>query len=586
MSALTAEPAQARPGVAAAAALVRRPLWHVAGFSVLVNLLLLTPALFMLQVFDRVLTSQSRETLLVLLLGMAIALLLLFLFDQVRARLHAAIGHLLGDLLSPLVAQALLSRSLALGEPAPRQALRDVTLLRGLFSAQGLLALFDAPWAVIFVAVIWLAHPLLGIAAAGAALLMLALAFATDRLTRRGIESLQAEAAEAGRELEAALHNAEVTQALGMGPAVIARWQRRNDALATRLSASTGCSASLAALARAMRQAIQALMLALGAYLVITRQATPGIMIASTVLLGRALAPVEQVVASWRSLVEGRGALARVRALLAAAEAGPARMALPAPAGRLEARNLAWRLPGSDRLVLSAVSLELERGESLAVTGASAAGKSTLLRLLAGLLKPSAGWVGLDGADLAQWPREALGPSIGYVPQDVELFSGSVAENIARLGTVDAQAVVRAARRARVHELILALPQGYDTEVGPQSRALSPGQRQRIALARALYGDPRLLLLDEPNANLDGAGEQALAEALRELRGDVTVVVVTHRGSLVQHIDKMLVLEAGRVLHQGSTAEVLRALRTPAGAAHGAQVVPMRPAAGAKEHAP
>lgn len=567
--------------------LIRRPLWHVAGFSVVVNLLLLAPALFMLQVFDRVLSSQSRETLLVLLIGMGIALVLLFLLDQLRARLQAAVGHLLADLLSPLIAQVTLARAAALGEAAPQQALRDASLLRGLFSAQGLLALFDAPWAVIYVAVIWFAHPWLGVAAAVAALLMLAIAVMNDLLTRRGIESLQLEAADANRELEAALHNAEVTQALGMGPAVIARWQRRNDALAADRSASTDRSAAMASLAKTARQAIQTLMLALGAYLVITRQATPGIMIASTVLLGRALAPVEQVVASWRVLSEGRGALRRIGELLREARAQPPRMNLPAPAGRLEARNVAYRIPGSERLVLSGVSFSLERGESLAITGASAAGKSTLLRLLAGLWKPSAGVVSLDDADLAQWPREAIGPWIGYVPQDVELFSGSVAENIARLGPVDAEAVVRAAQRARVHELILSLPQGYDTEIGLRATALSPGQRQRIALARALYGEPRLLLLDEPNANLDGAGEQALAEALRALRGDVTVVVVTHRSTLVQHIDRMLVLEAGRVLYCGSTAEVLRAMRVVTRPAHGAQVVPMpRPAAAGQERQP
>ena len=260
-------------------------------------------------------------------------------------------------------------------------------------------------------------------------------------------------------------------------------------------------------------------------------------------------------------------------------------MALPAPTGRLSAQNLVYRVPGTERVVLGGVSLALDPGESLAIVGPSAAGKSTLLRLLTGVWKPHAGVVRLDQADLAQWPREQLGPYIGYVPQDVELFAGTVAENIARLGEVDPAQVVRAAQRAGVHEMILALPQGYDTALDATGVMLSPGQRQRIALARALYGDPKLVLLDEPNANLDGAGEFALGEALQALRGEVTTVVVTHRTALVQHVDKMLVLEAGRALHYGPTAEVLRALHAKSQAPTGAQVVAMPRTAAMQERA-
>jgi len=304
------------------------------------------------------------------------------------------------------------------------------------------------------------------------------------------------------------------------------------------------------------------------------------VMIATTTLLGRALAPVEQVVGSWRILAEGRAAFRRLRELLNAADAQPQRMALPPPTGQVVAHNLVLRAPQGERLLLAGVSLQLEAGESLAVIGASGAGKSTLVRLLTGVWKPSAGTVRLDQADLSQWPREDLGPWLGYVPQDVELFPGTVAENIARLGAVDSQRVVQAAQRAQVHELILALPEGYDTLVEPHSAVISPGQRQRIALARALYGDPKLVILDEPNSNLDGAGEQALAETLKALRGQVTVVVVTHRSTLIQHVDKMLVLDAGKVQHYGPTSEVMRAMQQKAPpAAGGAQVVAMPRAA-------
>jgi ABC-type protease/lipase transport system fused ATPase/permease subunit len=292
------------------------------------------------------------------------------------------------------------------------------------------------------------------------------------------------------------------------------------------------------------------------------------------------------VVGSWRILAEGRAAYRRLRELLQSADAEPERMTLPEPCGQLVAHNLMFRAPQGERLLLAGVSLQLQAGESLAIIGASGAGKSTLVRLLTGVWKPSAGTVRLDQADLGQWPRDELGPWLGYVPQDVELFPGTVAENIARLGEVDSAQVVRAAQRAQVHELILALPQGYDTMVDPQSAIISPGQRQRIALARALYGDPKVVILDEPNSNLDGAGELALAESLKALRSHATVVVVTHRSTLIQHVDKVLVLDAGKAQHYGPTADVLRAMQKVAPAAAGAQVVtlPAR-AAHATEHA-
>ena len=557
--------------------LLRRPLLHVAGLSFFVNLLLLVPALFMLQVFDRVLSSQSGATLGVLLIGAGVALVLLFALDHLRARLQGVAGNIVAEALSPAVTKIVVAQGARRNGRGSGESLRDVGSLRALFSAQGLLALFDAPWVVVYAAVIWLAHPLLGLAAFGAALLMLALAIVNDLVTRRDIESLQKAAAGATRYLEASLQNAEVAQTLGMTDALIARWRQKNAEVTALQQPTAAKSVAMAALTRTVRQAVQVAMLALGAWLVISGEASAGVMIATTTLLGRALAPVEQIVGSWRILAEGRAAFRRLAALLHAADAQPQRMALPAPTGALVAHNLVFRAPQGERLLLAGVSLALEAGESIAIVGASGAGKSTLVRLLTGVWAPSAGTVRLDQADLAQWPREDLGPWLGYVPQDVELFPGSVAENIARLGPVDSAQVVRAAQRAHVHELILALPEGYDTMIDPQSAIVSPGQRQRIALARALYGDPRLVVLDEPNANLDGAGEQALAECLKGLRGEVTVVVVTHRSTLTQHVDKMLVLEAGKVTLYGSVAEVMRAMQTKsaaaAAAAGGAQVV-------------
>jgi PrtD family type I secretion system ABC transporter len=540
--------------------LLQRPLLHVAGLSFFINLLLLVPSLFMLQVFDRVLASGSVDTLIVLLVGAGIGLLLLMALDHVRGRLQGVAGNLVAESLSPVVTKLVVAQGARRRGRRNLEGLRDIGTLRSLFSAQGLLALFDTPWIAVYVAIIWMAHWWLGVTALAAAVLMLALAVANDLFTRRAIEALQKAAASSTRYLETSLANAEVVQALGMTDSLIARWRQKN-AEANALQGPTAQrTVGMAALTRTLRQAVQIIMLAVGAWLVISGQGSPGITVACTILLGRALAPVEQVVGSWKLLAEGRASFARLAQLLEGT-AEPERMALPAPRGELLAQNVVYRAPQGDRLLLSGVSLHLQPGESLAIIGPSGAGKSTLLRLLIGVWAPMAGVVRLDGSDLSQWPREQLGPWVGYVPQDVELFPGTVAENIARLGEADPAAVVQAAQRARVHELIQGLPEGYDTWVDPQSALLSPGQRQRIALARALYGDPKLLLLDEPNSNLDGGGEQALAEALKALRGEVTVVVVTHRTALVQQVDKLLVIEGGKPQHYGPVAEVLKAMQ-------------------------
>jgi PrtD family type I secretion system ABC transporter len=540
-----------------------RPLLHVAGFSLFINLLLLIPSIFMLQVFDRVLVSRSTDTLVVLGIGAGVGLLMLMALDYVRARLQGVAGNIIGESLSPVVTKLTVAQRARQGTPMT-EALRDVGALRGAFSAQGLLALFDAPWMFVYLAIIWFAHPYLGMTAVVAAILMLLLAVLNDLITRRDIEALQKASASATRYLESSLANAEVVQTLGMTDSLLQRWEQRNGEVAALQAPTARKTVSMAAFTRTLRQAVQIVMLSVGAWLVISGHASPGVTVACTILLGRALAPVEQVVGSWKVLAEARSAYRRLTELLASAAKEPGRMELPAPHGQLIAANLVFRPPGAERVLLAGVSLQLEPGESLAIVGPSGAGKSTLLRLLTGLWQPSAGVVRLDGFDIGQWPREQIGPWLGYVPQDVELFSGTVAENIARLGMVDPAKVVQAAQRARVHEMIQALPNGYDTHVDPASALLSPGQRQRIALARALYGEPKLLVLDEPNSNLDGAGEAALADALKELKGQVTVVVVTHRTTLVQHVDKMLVIDGGKPQHYGAVAEVLKEMQVKA----------------------
>lgn len=552
-----------------------RPLLStIAAFSLVNNLLSLVPAFFMLQVYDRVLPSHSQETLLVLLAGAGVALLLQLALDYVRHRMQNVVGALIDERLSPSVVHALVTQHARLPHSADTAGMRDVAALRNLCASQGVIALFEAPWALVYVAVIWTFHPALGFSAALAALFMLILAWLNDRVSRRALERLQHDGRRAAQYVESSLRNAEVLQALGMTERLLARWRTLQEQVATLHLSASRSSVAFTALLHCTRQAMQIGMLGLGAYLVLNQQTSVGIMIATTVLLGRAVQPVEQVVGNWRLLVDARASYRRLRELAKDFHQGTPQLSMPRPVGGLTVEGLSYRVPGLEKPILVSLAFSLAPGEALAVIGPSAAGKSTLVRLLTGVWTPSLGAVRLDGADVAHWSRQDLGPWIGYLPQDIELFDGTVADNIARLGEVDSEAVIAAAKRANTHEMILTLAQGYDTPVGEHGTRLSPGQRQRIALARTLYGDPRLVVLDEPNSNLDGAGDVALAHTLRSLRSDgVTTVVVTHRLSLIAHVDKILVLEAGRIARFGPAREVMKALQPQAAAGSPAERV-------------
>jgi len=535
------------------------PLLIYAGlFSLAVNLLLLVPPLYMLQLFDRVISSRSEETLVMLTLAAGIALAMMALLDAVRARLFLGCGVALERKLGPQVLDALLARLNRSGGAAQAAGLRDVATLRGFFVGPSVLALFDTPWLPVFLALIWLFHPMLGAVALGGAAAMLAIAALNERFTRRSLERAQDEGRRAGHFVETSLRNAEAVAALGMQGALSRRWSALNDRMLAEQIDATSSGSSFSALTKFARQMIQMLMLGTGAYLVITQRATPGIMLAGTIILGRALQPVEMLVASWRHLVEARAAWNRLEALLDAEPGRAKGTELPAPAGELSVERVLFKLSDAPRPTLQGVSFALRAGESLGLIGPTAAGKSTLARLIVGVWRPGSGAVRLDGADIAAWPREQLSRHLGYLPQSVELFPGTVAENIARLGEPDSEAVMRASRRAHTHEMILRLPEGYDTPVGDGGTRLAPGQRQRIALARALYGDPRLVVLDEPNSDLDVDGEHALLQALQDLRRDhVTVVVIAHRPSLLAGVDKLLVLKEGVVELFGPRAEVM-----------------------------
>ncbi|MEJ1169306.1 type I secretion system permease/ATPase [Variovorax sp. CCNWLW235] len=547
---------------------MRPLLFNMGLFSFVINLLYLVPALFMLQVFDRVIPTNSRETLWVLLAGVGAALAILFVLDYVRLRLQHLSGNIVDERLSPPVVHAVVVATARSPLSARPDAMRDIATLRGLFSANGLTALMDAPWIVVYVAVIAFFHPALGLGAAGAAIVMIGLAWLNDRMSRKALDAVQKETRSASRYVEGSLRNAEVLQAMGMTERLLARWRKQQDEALALQGTTSHSSVMFSAASRFLRQGVQVMMMSIGAYLVLTQSASAGVMIATTVLLGRALQPVEQIVGSWRVLNEARSAYRRLRDLCGHFDKGEPQMSLPRPMGELRVEGVSLRLPGTEKLALTGVSLNLAAGEALAIIGASAAGKSTLARLLTGIWQPTIGSVRLDGADLSAWPRSELGPWIGYVPQDVELFDGTVSDNIGRLSKPDPKAVIAAAKRANAHDMILQLPKGYDTPIGEAGARLSPGQRQRIALARAMYGDVRLVVLDEPNASLDAEGEIALAHALSSLRAEgVTSIVVTHRPSLVAHVDKILILEAGQVKQFGPAGEVMKAMQKQSQAA-------------------
>src|SRR3954449_815252 len=532
-------------------------------FSLVINALLLVPPIYMLQVFDRVLTSRSEETLVYLTVGGLSALVVMALLDMVRARLLGVVGAALDRRLGPRVLDGLIAQTARLGGSAYVNGLRDVNTLRTFLGGPGLLALFDAPWLPFFLLIIFLFHPLLGAVALTGALAMVVTAALNERLTRKPTEAAQTQARRAGRYIDGAVRNADVVAALGMLPAVARRWSEVNDAALRQQMRASRIGGVFSGLTKFARQFIQLAMLGVGAWLVVDQHVTAGIMIAATILLSRALAPVETLVAGWRTLIEARLAWRRLNELLAANPPAASEIDLPVPSGRLEVDRVLFGMKGAERPIIRGVSFALAPGEALGVVGPSAAGKSTLARLVVGVWKPAAGVVRLDGADVAAWPRERLGPHIGYLPQDVELFGGTVAANIARLGEPDSAEVVRAAQRAHVHDLILRLPKGYDTEVGEGGQLLSPGQRQRIGLARALYGNPRLIVLDEPNANLDIEGERALQAALRGMKeAGVTALIIAHRASILGGVDKLLVLRDGTVEKFGPARELMQPMPT------------------------
>ena len=551
--------------ILAALAACRRGFVSVGAFSAVINLLMLAPALYMLQVYDRVLASGNHMTLAMLTLMVLGLYAFMGLLEWVRSLVVIRLGAQIDQQLGARIYDATFDASLRVGRGSSAQPLNDLTSLRQFATGNALFALFDAPWFPLYLAVLFLFHPWLGWLALGGAALLLALTWANQWLTRAALAEAGQLAIQATQAASAHLRNAEATESMGMLARLRQRWQTEHGRFLHLQNRASEQGAAFSAASKGVRLALQSLMLGLGALLAVDGQITAGMMIAGSILAGRVLAPLDQLINAWKQWSGAQQAYQRLCDLLRAQPPRASGMSLPAPRGVLRVEQLSACAPGSRTPVLAGVSFALEAGQRLVVLGPSGCGKSSLARLLVAAQMPLAGKVRLDGADLQQWDKEALGPHLGYLPQDVQLFAGSIAENIARFAEVEADKVVAAAQMAGVHELILRLPQGYDTRLGEGGAGLSGGQKQRIGLARAVYGLPSLIVLDEPDANLDESGEQALLAALDRLREQGrTLVLVSHRPALLKGADQLLLLRGGQMQAFGPSSRVLQELQQAA----------------------
>ena len=529
-------------------------------FSLGINLLYLAGPLYMLQVYDRVISSASEITLVMLTIALLMAFLALAGLDVVRARVLTRASIRLDQRIAARVVAAIIDRPANM-TGARSQLLRDFDAFRQFVTGMGIHAIFDLPWAPICIAVIFVLHPALGAFALGSAILLIVMALINEWVVRRPITESNEAASRNYSFTEMSLRNTEVVRAMGMTDGLLKRWGRDRIRMIERQVVASDRAATLQSIIRFLRLSMQSIILGLGAYLVIERLATIGTMFAASILLGRALQPVEQIVGSWRNLVSARAAFLRVRELLSANPPREAGLSLPRPKGRLSVESLTFVPPLSSKPILRSVVFGIEPGEVLGIIGPSGAGKSTLARHIVGVLSPTAGAVRLDGADVAYWAGTSSGQHLGDLPQDIELFADTVAANISRFQEGRDDEAILAARMAGVHDMILRLPAGYDTQVGDGGTTLSGGLRQRLGLARAVFGDPGLVVLDEPSSNLDVEGDAALADCIVQLKQrGTTVVIISHRPSTLGVVDKILVLRDGVAEMFGPRAEILTRL--------------------------
>jgi ATP-binding cassette subfamily C protein EexD len=531
-------------------------------FSLFINALMLVPTFYMLQVYGRVVTGGSLTTLAMLTLILTFLLVTMGLLEWVRSRIMVRVSTRLDVLLSRDVYRASFKRALdSGGQDASAQPLSDLTGLRQFMSGNGLFAFFDAPWLPIYVAVLFLFHPWYGWTAIGCAVILLALACINEQSTGKVLAEANKESIGATLQTNKNLRNAEVIESMGMLDSLMSRWSLRHKKVLLLQSRASDRSGIITSISKTFRLIVQSLILGLGAYLAVSHEINAGLVIAGSVLLGRALAPLDLMIGSWKGFIAARSQYARLNSILDQQKAESERMPLPAPIGHVTVENLTLGAPGAKAPIIKGIGFSAPAGAMIGVVGPSASGKSTLAKALVGVWKPQHGVVRLDTADIANWDKSQLGPHLGYLPQDIELFEGTISDNIARFGVVDPDKIVLAARTASVHEMILMLPDGYDTVIGEGGINLSGGQRQRIGLARAIYGSPRLIVLDEPNAHLDEVGERALALALQQIKlTGATVFVIAHRTSILAQLDRLLVMNAGTISLYGPRDQVLAQL--------------------------
>lgn len=532
-------------------------------FSLAINLLYLAAPLYMLQVYDRVVSSASEITLLMLTIALLMAFMALAGLDAVRARVLTRASIRLDQTIAARVMTAIIHHPASTGG-VRTQLLRDFDTFRQFVTGTGIHAVFDLPWAAIYIVVIFVLHPSLGAFAFGCSILLILVALLNEWLVKPPLTEAGEAASRNYVFTEMSLRNTEVVRAMGMTAGLLQRWSRDRDRMLERQVIASDRAATMQSLIRFLRLSMQSLILGLGAYLVIERLTTVGAMFAASILLGRALQPVEQIVGSWRSLVAARGAFLRVRELLRVNPPHEPELTLPRPEGRVSVEALSFVPRGVAKPVLRGVTFRIEPGEVLGIIGPSGAGKSTLARHIVGVQAPSGGAVRLDGSDVSTWIESSLGRHLGYLPQDIELFTESVAANICRFNRGEDREIIAAARIAGVHEMIVRLPDGYNTQVGEGGAVLSGGYRQRIGLARAVYGNPSLVVLDEPSSNLDADGDAALADCIMQLKKrGTTVVIISHRPVTIGVVDKILVLREGVAEMFGPRSEILARLTRP-----------------------
>jgi len=540
----------------------KRTFITVGLFSFVVNLLLLVPAIYMLQIYDRVLTSRNQDTLIMLTIIMVVMYILVGFIEWTRSQILIRVGNRMDQRVSGKIFRAAFERSLRFGSANSAQYFYDLTNVRQFLTGHGLFAFFDSPWTPIFIVVIFYMHPLLGIFSVVSAVILLFMAFLTELVSRKPLSEANKRHNMASTFAGANLRNAEAIGAMGMVNRVQNRWYEKHEMFLKLQTMASERASVIASITKFARLTAQSLILGLGAYLAIRNIIKPGMMIAASILMGRALHPVEQAIGMWKQLLSTRTSYTRLEELLVAFSEREKGMSLPPPMGKMAVSNLIAVPPGSTRQILKGVTFEAAPGDVVAVIGPSAAGKTTLARMIVGIWQPFAGGVRLDGVEISTWDKEELGPYIGYLPQDIELLEGTIAENIARFGEIDSGKVVSAAKATGIHEMVLQFPGGYDTPIGEGGMFLSGGQKQRIALARAIYDDPVLIVLDEPNSNLDEAGEAALLQSLLKLKeAKKTVFVITHRTSILSNVDKILLLVNGVMQAYGPRADVMTLLQ-------------------------